>query len=268
MSLGARRQPGSQPIPMKSTTNHSTTLITLSFLLLTVGVDVWITLAAAAQLKSGDEIAFVRPARRPADAPPAAPPDLPPGADDIGPLTFEVVVEHRPAKGSASVQRQTVSRTKHRIHIIASGKEWLFERNPVDRRRVSAFLIHHSSRTLVLHEESDLRNTLAINGWADVLLMGFDATTLNRLTPKSESRTTAGIRFRKHAAAEQAVISEVWWNQDYLLPESFVVQDPAGVTSVSLRGLKVKADSAVLQSPSSRFPDYRVVDLAEWLEGP
>jgi hypothetical protein len=226
------------------------------------------TVAGAAQRNPGDNVVFVAPIRRPPDALPAAPPSLPPGADDIPTLTFEVLVEHKPLKGRALVQRQTVSRTKDRIHILADGKEWLFERNPVDPRRVSASLIHHPSRTVVLHEESDLRNTLGINGWADVVMIGFDATSLNRLTPTAESRTMEGIRFRRHvSASERAGVSEVWWNQDYLLPATFVVRQSTGVTKVFIQRLDTKTDPVVLQSPSSRLPDYRVVNLAEWLEG-
>lgn len=165
--------------------------------------------------------------------------------------------------------RQTVSRTRDRIHIAGGGgREWLFERNVVDPRRVSGLLMDHRTRTIVLHEESELRNMLGVNGWADVLLLGLDASALHGLEPTGHTRTMAGLRFVKQSTEQKNVpISEVWWNQDQALPSASVIVDATGSTRVSVERLRAGVNADLLRSPSSRFPDYKVVDLAEWLEG-
>lgn len=128
------------------------------------------------------------PTRRVPDAPPGAPPSLPPGAERITPLTIEAIVRRQPSSGSAQTLPQTISRTADRIHIAAdSRREWLFERNPRDPRRVSAALIEHTSQAIVLYEESDLRMMLGIRGWADVLALGSESELL------TVARTRAGV---------------------------------------------------------------------------
>lgn len=96
-------------------------------------------------------------------SPPQTSPGLPPlpaDADQVKAVTMDVRFQGRPA---------TVVRTATRVLIRADAREWLFERNPVDVRRVSATIAEHNYKTIVSYEESDVRNLLGINGWADVL---------------------------------------------------------------------------------------------------
>jgi hypothetical protein len=233
-----------------------------------IGAEIIGSLQAQTIRAQDAEVVFVRPTRRAPVAVPASPPELPSRAHDVEPFTFEVVTRRTPRTGSAVTERQRVSRTKDRIHVATGATEWLFERNPTDPRRVTALLVHHASRSIVTHEESDLRNTVGIDGWAPVLLIGVDMAVLGTLTPTSESRTSAGLQFRKHAAVAQGQgVSEVWWNAEQLLPLTTVIRDAAGVTNVTVQGLRSGVDATLLRSPSSRFPKYRLVDLAEWLEG-
>jgi len=223
--------------------------------------------AQTTRAQDGD-VVFVRPTRRAPEARPAPPPELPSRADEVEPLTFEVVIRRASRTGAGVPERQRVSRTRDRIHLATARTEWLFERNPVDPRRVSALLVHHPSRSIVVHEESDLRNTVGINGWAAVLMLGVDVTDFGTLTPTTESRTHGGLQFRKHSAASEGPgLSEVWWNPNHLLPLTLVIRDAAGVTNVTVQDLKRGVDAAALRSPSTRFPEYKQVDLAEWLEG-
>lgn len=219
--------------------------------------------------RNPDAITFVPPTRRAPDAPPLPPPELPSAGEHVTPLTLEVVTRHQPGKGATHRVRQTVSRTRNRIHIaFDNGREWLFERNVVDPRRVSGWLIVHASRTIVLHEESDLRNGLGVNGWADVLMLGLDPGVLRQLKPTGQTRTTHGIRFVRQAPHEEnARISEVWWSEKHGLPSAFVISHGAGSTRVTVERLRAGVDADLLRSPSSRFPAYKVVDVAEWLEG-
>lgn len=215
-----------------------------------------------------DDVVFTRPTRRAPEVRPAAAPELPSGADHIKPLTFDLVVRREPLEGRAQVVRQTVSRTRDRIHIAVGGREWLFERNAIDPRRVSGQLIDHAKRSIVLHDESDLRNMRGLEGWADVLMLGLDAAVLSRLVPTDQTRTMAGIRFVKYAASDTDTrTSELWWSHEQAMPSAFVVHEDGAATRVSVERLSAGVNAEVLRSPSARFPEYKALDLAEWLEG-
>jgi hypothetical protein len=216
-----------------------------------------------------DAIVFVPPTRRAPEAPPAQPPELPSAGEHVTPLTLELVTRHQPGKAATNRVRQTVSRTRNRIHIaFGDGREWLFERNLIDPRRVSGWLIIHGSRTIVLHDESELRNRLEVKGWADVLMLGLDPSVLRQLKPTGQARTINGIRFVKQAPLdENARVSDVWWSEEHALPSAFVISHGTGSTRISVTRLRAGVTADLLTSPTSRFPAYRMVDLAEWLEG-
>ena len=210
---------------------------------------------------------FVRPARRAAEIAPTPLRELPPEADHVRPLTLDVAIRTTHGAGTDTV-RQTVSRTRDRVHLVVAGREWLFERNPLDRRRVSGWLVEHAGKTIVLHEESDLRHRLDLNGWADVLMLGFDSRALSGLTATGQAKTIAGIRFRKFIAPDQAsAVSEVWWSAEQALPSALVSRAPTGQTHVSVEHVRAGVDPERLRSPLLRFPAYQVLDLAGWLEG-
>jgi hypothetical protein len=46
-----------------------------------------------------------------------------------------------------------------------------------------------------------------------------------------------------------------------------VIRGAAGRTNVTVQRLKHGADATLLRSPSTRYPEYKLIDLAEWLEG-
>ncbi len=223
-----------------------------------------------AQVRQTDpyQVVFTRPTRRAPEARPAAAPELPSGADHIKPLTFDLILRRERPKGRTQAVRQTVSRTRDRIHITVGGREWLFERNAIDPRRVSGQLIDHARRSIVLHDESDLRNMLGLKGWADVLMLGLDAAVMSRLVPTGQSRTMAGIRFVKYAANDKdSRTSELWWSHEQAMPSAFVVHEDGAATRVSVERLSASVNAEVLRSPSARFPEYKALDLAGWLEG-
>jgi hypothetical protein len=56
-----------------------------------------------------------------------------------------------------------------RAVVTTKNREWLFQRNSVDSRRVSATITEHPEKAVVEYAESDVRNLLGINGWAEVL---------------------------------------------------------------------------------------------------
>jgi hypothetical protein len=226
--------------------------------------------SAAQQLAtSGDEaVVPLLPTRREADAPPEGAPDLPPGAEGVTPVTVQAVLHRQPLAGEARTMRQTVHRTADRIHVASSaGWEWLFERNVRDPRRLFAWAIDHAARVIVVYDESDLRAALGLRGWASVLTMGFDPELLADLKASGRTRSLEGIAFAHYAAdREDAAIREVWWSEEQVFPCELATADAAGSTRFTVESLRIGVDSALLKAPPTRFPAYRVFELADWLE--
>jgi hypothetical protein len=185
------------------------------------------------------------------------------------PVTVEVLICREPVVGRAQSARQTITRSAERVHIAASdGSEWLFERNVRDPRRVLGSLINHASRAIVLYDESDLRTALGLQGWASVLTMGFDPESLTSLKRSGESRTLGGVTFSQYVSdREDASTREVWWSDEQIFPSEFVAADATGTTRFSVDSVRPGADEVLFQAAASRFPAYRVFELADWLEG-
>jgi hypothetical protein len=228
-------------------------------------------LVSAAQhvAASGDEaLALFPPARREADAPPEGPPDLPPGAERVTPVTVQAVIHRQLFTGEARTLRQTVHRTVDRVYVESSaGREWLFERNVRDPRRVFGWAIDHTARVIVVYDESDLRAALGLRGWFGVFTMGFDPGSLADMKASGRTRSLERIAFAHYTAGrEDAALREVWWSDDQILPSEFVTADASGSTRFSLESVRIGVDAALLEAPPTRFPTYRVFELADWLE--
>jgi hypothetical protein len=226
---------------------------------------------AMAQIESdkpSEADVFAIPKRRAPDAPPRALPGLPSGAGRVTSATLHLVIRRDTERRPSFTRRQIVSRTLDRIHIAGyDGREWLFERNSIDPRRVSATLLEHASRAIVLYEESDLRTSLGIRGWADVLALGFDTQLLSRYERTQVVRTIGSIRFARYVLAdERAKGEDVWWSEEQVLPGRFAIADGTGVTRFTVEHAHAGVDAALLRPAIVRFPDYRVVDLADWQE--
>lgn len=216
----------------------------------------------------GETVALVQPTRRAPDAPPEPPPPLPVRAEHVTPLTLHTIVRRQAPGSAARVLRQTISRTADRVHVATrDGREWLFVRNARDPRRVSGFLVEPAARAIVVYDESDLRNLLGIRGWADALLLGFDLKQLEGLKPTRETRSLGGIRFVRYAGSSPATVSrDAWWSADQVMPCAFVRADHGAVTRFSVERIRPGIDPSLLRPPASRFPQYRVIDLADSLE--
>ncbi len=217
---------------------------------------------------SEDVPIFIVPTRAPAAARPASPPDLPREALALVSATLQLQTT-RGASGAAVVQ--TVTRTADRVHVeTGAGRELLYMRNPTDVRRVSAMLTDHTARTTVVYDESDLRRVLGIRGWLDVLTLGFDPGRFAELRPVSGTRRAFDLPFEHLEGPGSADgVLEAWWHQGELLPLEVVRRRPESdapvVVTVVQRSLAV--DRQRLALPTTRFPDYRQLDFADWLEG-
>jgi hypothetical protein len=225
--------------------------------------------AAAQTGKANDGWVFAIPKRRAADAAPVTPPPVLVGAESLRPTTIDIVVRRDTGRRDGRTLRQTVSRTSDRIHIAGNDRrEWLFERNPIDPRRVSAALVDHAAKAIVRYEESDLRMVMGIRGWSDAVTLGFDSQLLSVYKRTEDVHVIDGVRFVRYAAAgKHAPVDEVWWSKDHILPSRFAIADGGGVTRFSVGRVRPEADTTLLRPADARFPTYRVYSLADWLEG-
>jgi hypothetical protein len=182
-------------------------------------------------------------------------------------MTIVVALRQEGALRPGVPVRQTVTRTSDRIHVEADDRrEWLFERNPIDPRRVTAVLVDHPSQTIVLYDESDLRITRHIRGWADALTLGFDEQRLGSYAPTKESRTVGVLRFVRYEASGERAAGHVWWNHEQAIASDFAITDAVGRTHVSVESAGAGVDQTLLLPAPHRFPTYRVLNLADWLE--
>ena len=224
--------------------------------------------ARAAGSASDGTPAIANPARRKRDAPPPPPPQLAARADRIEPMTLQIRLITSGANGTTHTMRQTVSRTVDRVHVSSEkGAEWFFERNTRDIRRVSAYRVEHTARTIVAYSDSDVRNELALPGWGRVLTFGFDPSAVVALQASGESHTVDGVRFARYVArTADAIVPEVWWSSEHVLPARLVTRERAGLATLTIDHIRKGVDVDLVQPPALRFPAYRLVDLADWHE--
>lgn len=227
--------------------------------------------AMTARSQPAEEIAAYRPpvlASRTSIAPPAIPepPSLPEGADLLPPIRFTATTTWSGPQGRRTTSQQ-VTRTVDRIHLLLLGtdKEWLFERNPIDRRRVSGYLIDHGARQILMHQESDLRNEQQLRGWADALMMRFDPSVLARLRRTGQQDSAFGAASTRYVAADITAdgVVEVWWSDALLLPLRLQVRQRDVLVTSVLSQLETPASQTLLADPRGRLTGYEVLEVAD-----
>jgi hypothetical protein len=144
-----------------------------------------------------------------------------------------------------------------------SESEWLFVRNPVDDRRVSAVRIDHRHETIIEYSESELRGSHIVRGWADVAYLGVDLQVLRRMPPTGRSEALSGFEFQEHAATGDSAAA-VWWSQAAGVPSRIL--DATAQRELRLRALRASVDGSLLEEPRRRFPGYAVQDVADFRE--
>lgn len=198
------------------------------------------------------------------DAEPFVLPDVPAGL--ARPLA--VTAELQTLRGTAIEQRKTVTRAADRVHVALSeqGMEWLFVRNPVDVRRVSASRVDHGRRTIVEYDESELRSTGLARGWADVVSLGVPPEALQALRPTGRKATLAGFEFSERLPAEdgEGDVRELWWSDEASAP--LRVAQARNGSYIVVTSLGASVDAALLLDPRRRFPAYVVMDIADFRE--
>jgi hypothetical protein len=194
------------------------------------------------------------------------PPALLAGVDAVPAMTLALVTTWTGRDGEARRTAQTVLRTKDRVLLAAKGdrSEWLFERNPLDPRRVTGYRIDHATKQVLVHDEAALRHRLGLRGWIDVLTLRFDPGALAALQATGERRTAGGAEFARYVArAADARIAEVWWSQQLLLPLQLTTSGAEGSSTSSIEAFEAAVDAARLADPRLRLPGYDVLDVTD-----
>lgn len=212
-----------------------------------------------------DRDAIHLPERTAASAPEVPdPPPVPPAAEALRPLTVTLTTVWERPHGRRQETTQVVTRTTDRVRLALEGarKEWLFERNPVDRARVSGYLIDHASRQILVHDESQLQSGQRLRGWADILMMRFDPQVLGTLQATSERKTFDEEVFAQYVAADRhrPGVVEVWWSDALLLAQRLVVRESDTVITSTITKIDRAIERSALVDPRLRFPGYDVTD--------
>jgi hypothetical protein len=213
------------------------------------------------------ESTFTLPRRVSGTAPAdVTPPALPEQLRVVPEVTAEL--EHH--VGHEGRQFRTVTRTAEVVHVRLGrepdAREWLFVRNPVDPRRISAALVNHQERAILEYDDTALRRTGIARGWAEVVSMGVELEWLRDGQAGARARTLDGVRFHERSVDPSSLVSELWWSDELALPLRLRVGRPDAESVIALRALRHSVDRSLLVDPRVRFPTYNVVDSVDWLE--
>lgn len=220
------------------------------------------TPALAASESAGIITSPVRAARPPQTV---ALPELEVSSSELPSLTLELETI---AKGAARGARRTITRTPTRAHVKAAGSEveWLFTRNPVDQRRVSAVRIDHHHHIIIDYSESELRTAELARGWADVVYLGVEVAALRRMSLTGRTETLDGFHFAEYSPNPGSISDSgsIWWSRTAGAP----LRRSAGGTDsqLVLARIRTTVDASLLQDPRHRFPSYAVMDVADFRE--
>jgi hypothetical protein len=226
-------------------------------------------LAATACERASDLAPTIELPIRTEGARPHAPtvPELPWAADSLVPLTFRVrttiTVRGRPPIETL----QLVTRATDRVRLVVDHgrKEWIFHRNPVDRRRASGWLVDHVAREILAYDETSLQTDQHLRGWADVLMMRFDAAALTRLRATGAHRRVADMDFAQYRSRdhEAAGFVEVWWSETALLPLHVASRDASATMTSVVEAVARARDLSPADDPRLRYRDYAALDLVD-----
>ena len=181
-------------------------------------------------------------------------------------LSVHIVTERIDALGTRRLAGQTLLRIDGRAALVPDGsrREWVFERNGLDPRRVSGYLIDHAARQIVVYQESDLRNRERLGGWADVWHIRFDPRELQQMTRTGETSWVGGVsfvRYRRGRAASGTVLVD--WNEEHGLPGRMEIRDAEGLTVLRVDRLTRPVDATAVEDPRVRYRDYEVLDVSD-----
>ena len=194
-------------------------------------------------------------------------PDVPDYLNRIQPMTLQIVVS---GNGRESVR--TISRSNEHVHVSMPDecREWLFTRNPVDRRRVAGFLIDHRKQAILHHNEINLRDRKIANGWVDVLMIGLQLGDLAQVERTGSTVGEHGIVFHQYLRDESqpksSTLDEVWWSEKTAVPLNIVASNADTSWTQQLISSSFDIDKSLFENPAMRYPEYVNIDLVDWAE--
>jgi hypothetical protein len=209
---------------------------------------------------------FELPSRRPVD-PHAGVEPLALPAELAAPIELTLTLTlGSAADGRAPDRQQDVARGSDRVHIrsVAGVSEWLFIRNSIDTRRVSARRVEHLERVIIEYDESELAMSGIARGWADVASIGVQHEGLQRLSRTGRSERHFGFEFVERRSPTGAGDDAVWWSDEAALP--WLVSGGERRQVLRVTSLQRGVDRARFREPLERFPGYRVLDIADYRE--
>jgi hypothetical protein len=193
------------------------------------------------------------------------PPAMPAALAAPPELTVELVTTST-AHSQRVERRQDVARTADRIHVrvVDAGVEWLFVRNPVDPRRVSARRVDHARRVIVEYDESELQLNGIARGWADVAGLGVEHDALQELMRSGRTRNHFGFEFVEWRSKPGVPAREIWWSDEAALP--LHISGLPSDSTVVIVSVRRDVERTRLLEPLERFHDYSVMDVADYRE--
>lgn len=196
-------------------------------------------------------------------------PDVPRSLANAPAVTLEIETRELGDR-RAPVTHKTVTRTAERVHVSLGSKapEWLFVRNAKDPRRMSATLADHDHRTLVEHDESELRMLGLGRGWADIVGLGVEPEALVELQPTGRKQLLSGISFAElRASAEsKSTTRELWWSDEAAAPLRIMAERGPARLETRVRSLRRQVDPLLLRNLRERYSGYKVMDVADYRE--
>lgn len=224
--------------------------------------------ASAAPSDEGESGLFESPERRSAAPKAVELPELPEALRAPIDVTFELETRPAQASGGGRARREDVARTADRIHVRLTQQdvEWLFVRNPLDGRRVSATLVDHRQRLIIEYPESELRMTGIARGWADVASLGIGVQGLTQLAPTGRRESRFGFDFVELSAgaAGTGPVRQVWWSDAAAL--ALRVERGTPPLHVALLELRRGVDRERFVEPRLRFSAYSSIDVSDYRE--
>jgi hypothetical protein len=178
------------------------------------------------------------------------------------------------ADGAMEGIGRTIARSDHALRLgrIDDPIHFWYLRNSVDRARMSGVEVQHGERLLVEYPESDLEDQGLGTSWAALSRFGVGLDAFASLARTGEAEEAFGIRFERWARDAAAPAAEgepleIWWSGDWALPLRVLRLREGRTVEQRLIALERALDPELAKSPALRWPEYQVMDVADYREG-
>ncbi len=194
--------------------------------------------------------------------PPRAPQSLPEWAAAVPRVSITYHVKQR----SQSLKRISVTRSAKRVLVRTPEEEWFFEQNAADPRRADGQRIIHHRKLILGYSEADLVDAGLGRDWAHLVTLGVGTETLLRMRSVGFAQVN-GIQCEAFVASDPTLtLQEVCWNHRGRYPVRLRVGSGDDSQTHIAVEVSENIDEAQTAPPRTRYPDYTLIDLADWRE--